>query len=146
MYNATVLDSAYLSSTAYANYDPIDANSSFVLPASNITSYNTTYPGVIITLAIGSAVVRVDVVPSAPLSNVTSILGVKSLGNINGYPVSWSSRGQWAVEWTGQLEDGSFAPPGTYTLLVRALRVFGDADTPSDYQVSQTVPFIISYV
>lgn len=149
MYNATVLDSAYLSSTAYANYDPVDANTTFVLPASNNTSNNATYPGIVISLAMGSNLMRVDVVPAATYSNATAnattVLGVKTLGNIEGYPSCCNSRAQWAVEWTGQLEDGSFAPAGTYTLLVRALRIFGDANTPDDYEEAQTVPFSISY-
>jgi hypothetical protein len=37
-------------------------------------------------------------------------------------------------------------PAGTYELVTRALRIFGDADNEDDYDVATSVPFTIRYV
>ncbi|KAF1948991.1 subtilisin-like protein [Byssothecium circinans] len=146
LHDATVLDKdiTYLTQTSDPALNPAPANTSFVIPkSSNSTTANL--PAIGITLALGSALVRVDVVPQNSSTNATEILGVKSLGNIFGFPAEYQPRAGAASSWDGLLEDGSFAPAGGYTLLVRALRIFGDRTKAEEYDVKETVPFTISY-
>lgn len=148
MYNATILDVAYLSTSADAELNPVPANTTFVLPSPGANSTaNVTYPEAVISLALGSAVVRVDVIPAeGSYDNATEVLGVKTLGNVYGYPYYYNPRAVFTADFTGQLEDGSYAPAGTYTLLVRTLHIFGDPTKAADYDVAETVPFSIRYV
>lgn len=66
-------------------------------------------------------------------------------GNIFGFPLTYAPRGDTLQGWDGLLQDGSAAPAGRYKLVVRALRIFGDANAKAQYDVQETVPFVIQY-
>ncbi|KAF2689831.1 subtilase [Lentithecium fluviatile CBS 122367] len=148
LHDATVLDAdfTYLTKSTDNDLNPVPANQTFTIPATNGTAPNgTVYPAFVISLALGSSLIRADVVPQNPLANATTVLGARTLGNVFGFPARYMPRGGWATEWDGTLEDGSYAPAGTYTLLIRALKIFGDASVKEEYETTSTVPFTIRY-
>lgn len=48
-------------------------------------------------------------------------------------------------KWNGLLDSGSYAPEGSYKLVVRALRIFGDPDEEDDWDLSELPQFSIKY-
>jgi len=148
LHDATVLDknSTYLTQSTDTALNPVPANQTFILPAVNGTGTNSTvYPAFVVGLALGSSLIRADVVPQGSQTNATTVLGARTLGNIFGYPARYKARGGSLAQWDGTLEDGRFAPAGTYTLLIRALKIFGDASLEEDYETKETVSFTINY-
>ena len=143
--NATVLsvDDTYLTSSADANSAPISGNQTFTIPSNNGTAPNgTVYPEVFLGLALGTSYVKLEVIPQTSGHGYNT----SSLGNIFGFPQVYLPRGGSIWEFNGQLEDGSFAPAGTYTLKVSALHIFGDKEKESDYDTAETVSFAIKYI
>ncbi|KAF4583218.1 subtilisin-like serine protease PR1C [Ophiocordyceps camponoti-floridani] len=78
----------------------------------------------------------------------------KSIGQLHGFPVPFfPSKVGDQVElhpkthftWDGLLENGSHAPEGDYAIVVRALRIFGDAARDEDWDESRSPAFTISY-
>lgn len=139
MREATVLDarSTYLTSDVDTNYVPVAANTTFTIPRSNSTGTGkVVYPAVAISLALGSPLIQVEV--RAAGSNST-------LGNIFGFPSPYNPRGATVSRWNGLLESGRRVPAGSYQLVTRALRIYGDADDESEYDVATTVPFNLRY-
>lgn len=155
--DATVLDPEtgypYIASTRYPN-TPVDPNTVFTISLANTTSTNATgllIPLVSIGLSMPSSLIRADLIPGnstyGTYTNTTTILGVKTLGPIAGSPFTYQPRANaWNTAFYGLLEDGRRVPEGTYSILVRALRIFGDAGVAGDYDAVETVPFAIRYV
>jgi subtilisin family serine protease len=146
LHDAAVLDknSTYLTTSADQT-NPVPANQTFVLPATNGTGTNSTvYPVFFVSLALGSPLIRADVVPQGN-QNATTVLGARTLGNTFGFPTLYKARGGFRTQWDGTLEDGRYAPAGTYTLLIRALKIFGDAAREEDYETQETVSFSIRF-
>ena len=153
MHDATVLDveNSYLTRSTDATYAPVAANTTFTLPSNNATAGNgTSYPAIAVSLALGTALLRVDVQPvlqAKPYgySNSTEVLGIQTLGNIYGFPEEYVPRGATVSSWDGLLADGTMAPAGIYRLVVRALHIFGDRGEAEEYDVASSVPFTIRY-
>lgn len=153
LHSATVLDPAltYLSSSLDVRDAPVSANHSFLLPPpghSNDTQYNansTDYPRLFINLALGSAVVRVDVVPTSSDADTTESLGLATLGDAYTTPLEYQPRGPQSQTWDGRLASGEYAPAGSYRLAVRALKIFGDRNSADDYELAETIEFSIRY-
>lgn len=154
LHSATVLDPAltYLSSSLNINDFPISANHTFLLPPpghANDSQYNvnsTDYPRLFVNLALGSAVVRVDVVPASSDANTTESVGLASIGDLYMTPLEYQPRGPQSVTWDGRLATGEYAPAGVYKLAVRALKIFGDRNSANDYELVETVEFGIQYI
>jgi hypothetical protein len=146
LHSTTIMDqiNTFLTQSSSAANSPVPANTTFILPKTNGTN-STNLPQVFVSLAFGTALLRVDVVPQNSYTNATTVLGVKTLGNIFGFPSVYLPRAAQLFQWNGLLEDGSFAPAGSYTLLVRALKIFGDAGKAEEYESKETVKFSISY-
>jgi hypothetical protein len=145
---ATVTDSAdgfpYLSTSADADHAPI-AGKLFTLPGNSTTYIATEYPSVVWALAMGSKVVRVDIVP-LDVHNLPRIIGKQVLGSMAGYPIHNNARAALiSSNWNGQLSDGSWAPAGTYKFFFRALKIFGDETYDHDYEPFSTEYFSIAY-
>ncbi len=124
----------------------VDANYNFTLPPAgraNDTLYvnRTILPKLIINLAMGSAYVKGDVVPLTE----TSTTGGEPIGQLAEFPALFNARGQLALEWTGLLADGKYAPAGRYKIVIRALKIFGNREKESDFEVTETVPFRVTY-
>ncbi|PHH93065.1 hypothetical protein CDD83_1350 [Cordyceps sp. RAO-2017] len=107
-------------------------------------------PTAVFSLALGSSQVRLEIVPLeicpqnetetaspgtdrlyVPESMVTELDGIKTLGPAPGYPRAHVPRGKLTVEWNGALANGSYASPGSYTFVARALSILGNADDSS---------------
>lgn len=122
----------------------------FTIPHSNSSSSSntTSYPAIAWALAMGSRVVRIDVIPVRKNTRgIREVLGVKSLGSILGYPMFDNPRDVITqTVWNGQLADGTFVPSGEYSLLYRALKIFGDESNGSDFEAFGTGVFGINYL
>lgn len=155
MHSATVLDTqhTFLSSSLEPNDTAVAANRTFVLPPPghvNDTAYvnKTDLPKSVVELAMGSALIRVDVVPVStckPVNSTATVLGTTTIGQIANSPFVYQPRGQFTSKWDGKLADGSYAPSGLYKLSVKALHIFGDPKLASEYDSTETVPFRIRY-
>jgi hypothetical protein len=152
LHDATVLDvnGTYLSQSLDEDFNPVPANTSFVLPATNATVTNSTnYPLIVIDLALGGSLVRADVIPHSATNSsglaTKEVLGVETLGSAWSFPLRYQPRGFLPASWDGRLDDGSFAPAGTYSILVRALKLFGDEGEAEEYEGAETVEFSITY-
>ncbi|CAK7199659.1 hypothetical protein SEUCBS139899_002342 [Sporothrix eucalyptigena] len=115
-------------------------------------------------LVMGSPLIRADLVPiklcptpassTAPSSTTTTVptptlhdvLGYKTFGSIEGFPVQYMSRDTFNATWDGGMADGTYAPPGLYKIVFHALHIFGDLTKPSDYDIVETDPFRIRYL
>lgn len=141
MKSATVLDarSTYLTADTDPNFAPVASNTAFRIPSSNSTggSGNVTYPAIAVSLALGSPLLTVEARRAG---------SERSLGNIYGFPAPYNPRGATVSRWNGLLENGTRVPAGSYQLVTRALRIFGDADEEDDYDVATSVPFSIRYI
>ncbi|KAL2148049.1 hypothetical protein VTI28DRAFT_105 [Corynascus sepedonium] len=157
MHQAVVLESdgAHVSLASDDTNAIIPGNTTFVLPPPGLAddiSYadRTELPKLVVDLVMGSALLRADVVP---LSNSTAasriadtIFGSRTLGQPYGLPAQYNPRGVFEYRWDGRLDDGSYAPAGRYRFAVRALRIFGNAKLPTEYDLAETVDFTIKYL
>ncbi|KAI1344254.1 peptidase S8/S53 domain-containing protein [Xylariaceae sp. FL0016] len=136
----TYLADNYLPATANTTYtipvpDPSDADDD---DAGNNGSSGPVigYPNLLLQPTIGTREVRVAVVAAADGS---------VLGPLAGFPQQYVTRTQsWAAV-RGLLADGTVLDEGAYRLRVSALRLFGDAATDADWDVLETVPFVVRY-
>lgn len=153
--DATVLDPStgypYLTTSTDGTLTPVAANTSFIVSVSNATNI-TGVPELVIGLTLASSFIRADLIPAGGngttgyYGNTTTILGVKTLGPIQGSPFTYQPRANvWDQNFYGKLADGTQVPAGSYAILVRALRIFGDRENADDYDEGTTVPFSISY-
>ncbi|KAK8868711.1 Minor extracellular protease vpr [Apiospora arundinis] len=71
--------------------------------------------------------------------------GRPCLGPLAGYPKSYVSKDEQRAFFQGMLADGTVLPAGSYRMVASALRVFGDEAKEEDWDVVETVPFIIKY-
>lgn len=165
-------EGAYLSrSTAAPDYLPVSANTTFTLPSpahnTTVAQNMTVYPEIVANLFLGTAIFRADVVPVGRVNaTTTNVLGVNTIGertvsgsalmptnqlisppagSISGFPATYQPRGTLLHEWDGTLAGGRVAPAGTYTILLRTLRIFGDPAVAEDYDHQSSVPFAIRY-
>lgn len=72
--------------------------------------------------------------------------GYKSLGQMVGFPWTFSPRIGKTQEIYGELADGTIMPEGTYKMVTSALRIFGDEHRDDDWDVVESVPFILKYL
>jgi len=133
---------------------PVPSNTTFTLPPpghANDTIYKarTAFPRGWFNLAFGSRLIRADLVAlsncSAAAQNSTTILGLKTVGPIEDFPARFNKRGLDYSDWTGLMADGSYAPPGRYKLVYRALRINGNPNLASEYDTAETQDFRIQY-
>lgn len=70
------------------------------------------------------------------------------LGSIAQHPKEFQSRaatGPSSIEWLGYMADGPNVPAGSYSLHVRALKIFGNPAKDSDYDIVETPVFKVRY-
>lgn len=136
----------------------ISSGHAFLLPPpgrSNDTQYDansTDYPQLLFSLSLGSAVVRVDVVPlsSSGVIDAGESLGITTVGDVYQTPLEYMPRNDPSlpnvITWDGRLASGAYAPEGAYKMAVRALKIFGDRTVAEDYELVETVDFSIQYL
>ncbi|KAG6274338.1 hypothetical protein E4U48_002595 [Claviceps purpurea] len=71
---------------------------------------------------------------------------LKTIGQPYVLPAHWQPREHNGFPWDGRLDSGSYAPPGTYKFVVRALRVNGDETKKEDWDVSTSPAVSIKYL
>jgi subtilisin family serine protease len=119
-------------------------NTVFTIPSSGGNS-TAALPTVVLNLAMGSRIVRLDVVPENT-KGLTKILGKPVLGPIAGTPLENQPRNNdIPVAWDGSLANGKTAPAGKYRILVRALKITGSVNAAKDYESYETGLFEIKY-
>lgn len=161
MKSATVMSTngTYMtSSLSGSNTTSIAAGRMFLLPPpgrSNDTQFHanvTDYPRLQLNMAMGSPLIRIDVIPvSVPSgANITESLGMRTMGDIYMTPLEYQSRNTpdapATTDWDGRLATGDYAPEGTYRMAVRALKIFGDRNNANDYELVEMVEFGIRYM
>ncbi|KAK8128244.1 hypothetical protein PG984_009352 [Apiospora sp. TS-2023a] len=78
-------------------------------------------------------------------NNKKTPTGLPCLGALAGYPQAYVSKNVQRAFFQGLLADGTVLPAGTYRLVASALRVFGDEAREEDWDVVETVPFVVQY-
>ncbi|KAG6277517.1 hypothetical protein E4U47_007115 [Claviceps purpurea] len=140
---ATVLarDQAWVfHSTDFTNFTRSPERFTYVVPKAGTSNDFDDLPAIGVNLALGSSMLRVDVVP---VRNGTK--AAKSIGEPFGLPSRLNERGWISFPWDGKLESGKYAPAGHYRFVVRALRIFGDASKPQDWDVATTQSMVLKY-
>ncbi|KAG5953925.1 hypothetical protein E4U53_007837 [Claviceps sorghi] len=150
-----VLNLAYITrtnKTAEGFPLPVAANTTFLLPEPGTAEDADGLPFALTMMTFGSPLVRAYVIPvdwdPKDALSTTKIMGLKTIGETFSSPVTWISRTTehpLGFEWDGRLLKGTYAPPGKYKILVRALRVFGDEKNEADWDSSTTSAFSIKY-
>ncbi|KAF4248816.1 hypothetical protein CNMCM8980_004936 [Aspergillus fumigatiaffinis] len=120
----------------------VQANHQFVLPGKNGTTHraNTSYPIFQTQLSMGTDLLLVGVQSAnsrtiLPVSDPLTALA-RSVDGLAGPP---------PISWMGKLANGSYVSAGNYSLVVRALKIFGNRTNPRDYDTVRTVNFRITY-
>jgi hypothetical protein len=135
----------YLASTANIEA-PLDANTTFEMPHPSLNETGFHGPTPAIRLKTGTPQLRADVVAvSAVELPTTDFFGYPSLGSVPTYPRLWASKGGYMGALLGTLADGTILPEGAYKIVVSALRVSGDEEKESDWDIVELVPFELKY-
>ncbi|KAL3959629.1 hypothetical protein ACCO45_004746 [Purpureocillium lilacinum] len=135
----------------YPTPDPAPANYTFTLPPPGTATNDDLLPMIYYNLAMGSRIVRADIVPmtTCPPKNLTvdDPLGgkYKTIGQHPSFPLRWNPRGRIRGLWDGALNNGQYAPAGKYKFVFRALRLFTDESKLENWDVAETQPFRLEY-
>lgn len=127
---------------------PISTNETWVLPAPGNAKEPGNLPYLVHKLATGSRKIMAHLKPMTtcpPKNMTTEFMGEKTIGQPDGFPAFWKSRGNEEYVFTGKLSDGNYAPPGKYKIIVRALRIFGDEKNEHDWDVAESPSFRFKY-
>ncbi|KAF5497791.1 Subtilisin DY [Colletotrichum siamense] len=104
-------------------------------------------PDQFVWLVMGSAEVRVEIVPLEENPDAKDNgLGVVTLGNVAGYPVTYRRPIGWTSPWDGTLADGSWVPAGRYRLSIFALKIAADRTVPEGWDRYDSPEFFVRYV
>ena len=107
---------------------------------------STDLPTMLVSLGLGSRILRLDVVPLDEGVPAEEVLGLKTLGNMERYPRQLLPRTLWFSPFQGRLNNGSWVPAGSYRLVLRGLRILGDIENPEDWDAFETAQFNIQYM
>ncbi|ODA82254.1 hypothetical protein RJ55_00761 [Drechmeria coniospora] len=104
-------------------------------------------PSLVTNLTFGTPNLTAHVVPITDDQNngTTENWRSTNIGQMHSFPLEYLSRYLRAVTWYGKLDSGDYAPNGTYKIIVRALRIFGDVTNEAHWETSETPPFKITY-
>lgn len=125
----------------------LPVNQTFTLPAPGKTTPQTRLPQFVINMSLGSKNITAHLQPmtTCPPKGAYEYKGYKTIGQPFDFPMLFSSRGAVTDPWDGQLDNGDYAPPGKYRIVVRALRVFGDPNNDKDWDTTIGTRFVIKY-
>lgn len=148
----TVLDAqdAWVSESTDDDLDPVSSNATFVLPPRGTLEtslWNYTLPQGVAYLALGSPLLRAEIVPVGPTNVTTSPdeFGTNTIGQPEGFPVQYISRDANTAPWSGKLAGGAYAPAGRYKFVFHALRIGGKASNKAHWDSAETTSFSITY-
>ncbi|KAK2599076.1 hypothetical protein QQS21_005482 [Conoideocrella luteorostrata] len=81
-----------------------------------------------------------------PKSMLTESFGLRSIGQLPGFPKKWTSFGDSLnIKWDGSFGAGEYVPPGRYKLIAQALTIFGNATSEDDWQHIETIVTNVMY-
>ncbi|KAH7304280.1 peptidase S8/S53 domain-containing protein [Stachybotrys elegans] len=148
LHNVTMNSDVWLSrSTDF--YTPIAPNTTFVIPGpgTEFDPSRVSLPQLNFYMSWGSPAVHADVVAltSCPPNSTAKVADYQSIGELVRFPLPWARKGNRYTQWLGQLNDGSYVPPGRYQIILRQLRIFGDKSDPDDWIITKTTPFNLLY-
>ena len=144
MRNVTILDTTAGSNSLIDSVtsESVKNNQHFVLPSQNgpTTQANTSYPIFQTKLSMGTDLLLIGVKPAnsrtvLPLADPQTALA-RTVDGVTGPK---------ATSFTGLLANGSYVPAGNYSIVVRALKIFGNRTNPRDYDTVRSVNFGITY-
>ena len=125
----------------------------FPLPINyKLRTENTSYPTIMCSLAMGSRILSIDIASKA--KNATKLRlrdstdnGDRILGPMPDMPYVSNWRAEaFNFTWNGTLADGQTpVPAGTYKLILRALKIFGNQDDDADYEKWVSPYFDLKY-
>ncbi|KAI0847159.1 subtilisin-like protein [Daldinia vernicosa] len=153
LYNTPVVQSGYDGGVYLTNTDghfniPVAANTTFTInrPGSNSSSSGVVYPKLVVYPTLGVPELRADVIAVTATSlPTTKWKGYEIIGSLPGYPLSLVPRNGGGSYFNGILDDGTIIPEGTYKFITSAVRVYGDASKEDDWDIVETVPFLLKY-
>jgi len=149
MHTKAVLTWGHVGVASYKDKWFLDDGAEFILPGPGTVSDDIL--GIYANLVLGSPKVRCDIVPmtTCPPKSITvdDPLGdnFKTVGQPAGWPLKYVPRGGNLSPWDGQLDSGSYIPPGKYKFVIRALRLFGDETKLEEWDKDTSTSFHIKY-
>ncbi|KAK7956792.1 uncharacterized protein PG986_006014 [Apiospora aurea] len=104
-------------------------------------------PNMLLQPVLGTRALYVDVVSddNGDSNGKKTPTGRPCRGALAGYPQTYVSKSEQRAFFQGMLADGTVLPAGTYRVVASALRVFGDEAREEDWDVVETVPFVVLY-
>ncbi|KAF4820075.1 Minor extracellular protease vpr [Colletotrichum siamense] len=142
------LNGVYLSSTDNHFLIPVVANRTFTIPRPGSTG-SAIYPKMVVTPTVGTTQLHVELVAVGVTNStlkVTDHQGYPTLGPVPNSPVEYAHRFGYTWNFGGFLADRTIIPEGTYKFIARGLKIFGDETKDEDWDVVETVPFILKYL
>ncbi|KAJ1334984.1 minor extracellular serine protease Vpr [Microdochium nivale] len=135
---------AWLSISSDPNFNAVVGNASFVLPRDpTVGGANITYPVASVDLVFGTRKLDIQLVKVG--GNGTATTGGQNLGSITNAPFFYMPRDPINIPFDGTLADGTLVPAGTYFFEFSTLRVFGDIEDTSKYEVRRSPPFTVRF-
>ncbi|KAL7927546.1 peptidase S8/S53 domain-containing protein [Trichoderma austrokoningii] len=142
---------AYIYHSTGHSWQPAPNNDTWTIPYPSVGSQPSIsgaidFPTLYILANTGVPLIRADITPLGNTSvNTTRILGVDTAGSFPGYPLQWVYTTIFQTPFNGVTQEGVILPEGNYAVILRALRIFGDANNADDYYTVQTQSFNIKY-
>lgn len=133
----------WLGTSSDTTYAAVAAGQAFTLPAAG-SNATADLPMLVVSMRLGSRLVDGYVLSAADDSVVATMTGFPLLNQPRRRLVDDIGVDLYPT-WDGSLDDGSYAPAGSYKFLVKALRVFGDESVEADWDVVETDEFSITY-
>ncbi|KAI1774351.1 subtilisin-like protein [Hypoxylon cercidicola] len=154
LYKTPILQAGFNGGTYLTNTNghfdiPLEANFTFTLrrPDSDTSPNGIIYPKLIVRPKLGVPVLRSDLVALTDTGlPTTEWKGYDILGSLTGFPLSLAPRNGALNYFEGILEDGTIVPEGTYKFVTSGVRVYGNASKEEDWDIVETVPFILKYL
>lgn len=107
-------------------------------------NFNTSSLWISSVLILGSKLARVEVLGTG--ANITAG-GISIVGELPGFPIHSRPRSSnifgLVIQWRGNMNTGEVLQPGTYIILWRVLKIFGDPNDPDDYYTATSPTFIV---
>ncbi|KAI1103548.1 subtilisin-like protein [Jackrogersella minutella] len=153
LYNTPVVQPGYDGGVYLTNTDghfniPVAENTTFTLnrPGGNSSSSAIVYPKLQIALRLGAPKLRADLVALTDTGlPTTTWKGYQIVGTLSGFPLTLVPRNGASTSFGGILDDDTVVPEGTYKFVTSAVKVFGDAAKEEDWNIVETVPFVLKY-
>ncbi|KAK2611975.1 hypothetical protein QQS21_001940 [Conoideocrella luteorostrata] len=131
-------DGAWVANSTDKTQAPVPANSVFNLRKPGTGKVEDGIPLIVAKLALGSSNVTMDLVSGTRLPQT-------KVGELDGSPFIWVTRGQIGQYFDGKLKNGTYALAGDYKIVTKALRIAGNPSEAKDWDVSESVQFSIKY-